>query len=250
MINTARIRAAAPVGRSAARALIISKFPFMIDPHSEDFGTSPNDSAAFGNAPHGAETFRKLQNASERKPSHTLTVREVARIFEAAGVGRTERSITNWCQPNKVGVPRLDSYFDPNERKYFINPESVEIAIQEEQSKERSKSSSTAPFRATDGEHLPNGSAAGEKHDTKEVDFLREEMMDLKITNKAKDMFIRQLQQEREHFEEERKEYVETLMKFNRRVGQLETRLGVEAPTQGFENVQEAEESNGFTNPG
>ena len=170
-------------------------------------------------------------------------------MFEAAGVGRTERSVTNWCQPNKVGVPRLDSYFDPNERKYFINRESVAVAIQEEQSKERSKSSSTTPLSDRDVDELPNASAAAEKRDAKEVDLLREEMMDLKITNRAKDMFIKQLQEEREHFEEKREEYVETLMKFNRRVGQLETRLGIEPPTQGFDIVQEAEESNGSEIP-
>src|SRR5438034_3727481 len=27
------------------------------------------------------------------------------------------RSIINWCQPNKLGVCRLDNYFDPNERR-------------------------------------------------------------------------------------------------------------------------------------
>ncbi|HWX21513.1 MAG TPA: hypothetical protein VN578_16550 [Candidatus Binatia bacterium] len=62
-------------------------------------------------------------------------MREVARMFEAAGVARTERSITNWCQPNKSGMARLDSYFDPNERKYYISPQSVDLAIAEEKAK-------------------------------------------------------------------------------------------------------------------
>jgi hypothetical protein len=29
----------------------------------------------------------------------------------------------------------LDAYYDPNERKYFITPQSVELAIKEEQHK-------------------------------------------------------------------------------------------------------------------
>ena len=53
-------------------------------------------------------------------------------MFEAAGVARTERSIINWCQPNRQGIVRLDSYYDPNERKYYITPQSVESAVQEE----------------------------------------------------------------------------------------------------------------------
>ena len=88
-----------------------------------------------------------------------MTVREVARLFEAAGVARTERSITNWCQPNKMGVARLENYFDPNERKYFISPKSAE------------------------------------------------------------------LQKEREGFAQERQGYVEKLMNFNRKAGELETKL-------------------------
>ena len=92
---------------------------------SESFGKVRNDSARFGNIPH----------TSERKQNHSLTVREAARLFEAAGVARTERSITNWCQPNRTGIARLDSYFDPNERKYFITPQSVELAIAEEKAK-------------------------------------------------------------------------------------------------------------------
>ena len=49
--------------------------------------------------------------------------------------------------------------------------------------------------------------------------------MDLKITNKGKDFFIEQLQKERESFAQERQGYVEKLMSFNRKVGELETSL-------------------------
>jgi hypothetical protein len=43
---------------------------------------------------------------------HSLT----ARVFEGASVARTERSFINWRQPNKMGLARLEEYFDPNER--------------------------------------------------------------------------------------------------------------------------------------
>ena len=64
-------------------------------------------------------------------------------MFETAGVARTERSIINWCQPNRQGIARLDSYYDPNERKYYITPQSVETAIQEEI--QRTKKTSEVP---------------------------------------------------------------------------------------------------------
>ncbi len=99
---------------------------------SESFRSVPHNSETFGTAPKGSESFRSFPKASERKENHTLTVRDAARMFETAGVARTERSIVNWCQANRTGIARLDSYFDPNERKYYLTPESVERAIQEE----------------------------------------------------------------------------------------------------------------------
>ena len=53
-------------------------------------------------------------------------------MFEEAGVARTERSVVNWCRPTAGGEPRLNSFFDPNERKHFITPESADRAIAEE----------------------------------------------------------------------------------------------------------------------
>ncbi len=42
-----------------------------------------------------------------------------------------------------------------------------------------------------------------------DTDELRREVLDLKIANRAKDMFIEQLQEDRETFVAERREYVE-----------------------------------------
>jgi hypothetical protein len=58
-----------------------------------------------------------------------------------------------------------------------------------------------------------------------DIKALKLELMDLKITNRGKDYFIEQLQKEREAFANERQGYVENLMSFHRKVGELETRL-------------------------
>src|SRR5437660_11781557 len=83
-----------------------------------------NDSESFGRLPNDSEHFGNVPKTSEQKEYYTLTVRETARLFEVAGVARTERSIINWCQANKLGVCRLENYFDPNERKYFVSRQS------------------------------------------------------------------------------------------------------------------------------
>ena len=137
----------------------------MTDQISEEFGNLPNPSATvgtvpqdaegFGNLPQAAETFRTMRNAAERTEQHTLTVREVVRLFEVAGVPRTERSIINWCQPNHQGVARLGAFYDTNERKYFITPQGVTAAIREEQAKAAASGGAVHPPPPTD---VPNTS--------------------------------------------------------------------------------------------
>jgi hypothetical protein len=200
--------------------------PDPVPKAAEPFVTVHNHSESFGRIPNGSEGFRTVPHLSERKEDHTLTVREVARMFEAAGVARTERSITNWCQPNKLGVARLDAYFDPNERRYFITPQSAERAIGEEKAK-ATKGQSSEPV-----ESIPKASevadSESESQPTENIKRVRElerENMDLRIANRGKDYFIEELRKERQAFGTERQGYVEQLMNFNRKVGELESKL-------------------------
>ena len=191
---------------------------------SAPFGNVLHDAAGFGTMPHASESFRNVPKASERKENHPLTVREVARSFEAAGVARSERSIVNWCQPNRQGISRLDSYYDPNERKYFITPQSVEAAISEEKAKAAAK---TQPgpevpdaFRTIpkDAEDEPRERQGGSATDSGRTRELARENLDLKIANRGKDYLIEQMQKERTGF-------FDQLLAANRKVGELETRL-------------------------
>jgi len=185
-----------------------SDSPSEVQSPTEKFRTVPND----------AEEFGKVPQVAERKENHTLTVRESARIFEVAGVARTERSIINWCQPNRQGIARLDSYFDPNERKYYITPQSVEAVIQEEIQRvnKSSEPSTSEPFGTPVAhvKHPGNTSVADEKR----LKELEREIFDLQIANRGKDYLIDQLKGERTSFFNE-------LLSANRTVGQLETRL-------------------------
>jgi hypothetical protein len=201
---------------------------------AEAFRTVPHGSESFGNIPKPSESFRSVPHASERKENHTLTVRESARMFETAGVARTERSITNWCQPNRTGVARLDAYYDPNERKYFISPQSVELAIAEEKAKAAKINEPAEPVsRDSEGfRTIPHAAESVKKSapvsegDESKVSELEKEVMDLKILNKGKDFFIEQLKNERQDF-------FEQVVSANRKVGELENRLlQVESPRE------------------
>ena len=194
---------------------------------SAAFGTVRNDAEGFGNVRKDSEGFGSVPKISERGENHTLTVREVARLFEAAGVARTERSIVNWCQPNAQGISRLDAYFDPNEHKYFITPQSVELAIQEELAKAAKAQPASEPVgtvpKPPSSETDPAHSAT--TTDIKRIQQLEAEVLDLKITNRAKDYFIDQLKSDREQLAVERQAIIDQLVSATRKVGELESRL-------------------------
>ena len=195
----------------------------MSDPSSETFGTLPHDAETFGAVRKDSEGFRTLRNAAARTDQHTLTVREVARLFEQAGVPRTERSIVNWCQPNHQGIARLDAFFDTNERKYFVTPQSVTAAVGEEQAKQAA--SGAAP--SAPANDAPKTSERSSRHseDMEAVEALRAKLRDSEITNRVKDQFIGMLEKDREKLAAERENYVRELIGQSHRIGQLESQL-------------------------
>ena len=153
-------------------------------------------------------------------------MREVARMFEAASVARTERSIVNWCQLNRTGIARLDSYFDPNERRYYISPQSVEQAIAEEKAKATKHKDTSEAFGNVPPAAETARNAKLTADDELRVKDLEREIMDLKITNRAKEMHIDRMQKEREDF-------FDQLLAASRKVGELETRLlQIESPME------------------
>jgi len=178
-------------------------------------------SADFRTVPNLTEEFGKVPQAAESRENHTLTVRETARMFEAASAARTERTIINWCQPNRQGIARLDSYYDPNEHKYYIKPQSVETVIQEEI--QRSKKTNEVPVSEAFGNHVEavkhgQKMAATMAGDERKVQELERENLDLKIANRGKDYLIDQMQKERTSF-------FDQLLTANRKMGELETKL-------------------------
>jgi hypothetical protein len=194
-------------------------------PHIAEGGLDfPQASAEFRTVPKATEEFGKVPQGAERKENHTLTVRETARMFEAAGVARTERSVINWCQPNRQGITRLDCYYDPNERKYYITPQSVEAVIQEKiQRVNKSNEVSTSETFGSPVAHVKHSGNANVAED-KRLKELEREILDLKIANRGKDYLIDELNKER-------KSFFDQLLHANRTVGQLESKMNkVEAP--------------------
>ena len=183
---------------------------------SESFRSVPNGSAPFGMVPNTSEGFRY-----ERKQSHTITVRDAARMFEDAGVARTERSIVNWCQRDATGYSRLDGDFDPNERRYYITEESIQRAISEEKAKMfRNVPNGAESLLEHSEPNTKNKPSSGnvEHASSDDVERLRNEIFNLQILNAAKDIAIKQLGQQNE-------KWVQQLRNDSKRIGELETHL-------------------------
>lgn len=188
----------------------------MNHPSSEDFGSVPQPSETFGTIPQPSEPFRTVRNISERTESHTLTVREVARQFEQAGVPRTERSIINWCRLNRHGVARLDAFFDENEGRYYITAQSVSRGVEEERAKQTA--AGNQPVAETGIPHHAESTPRRETEDGDRVKELERQTRDLEITTRAKDFYI-------ERLEKERGQYVGQLVGMSRYVGELESQV-------------------------
>lgn len=233
-----------PVGGVPSLSSDLGKVPnpaasFGNLPHaSEAFGTLPQNAEAFGTVPNVAESFRTVPNPAEPLPpsdwreSYTLTVRETARLFETAGVARSERSIVNWCQKNRQGIARLDAYYDPNERRYFITRQSADSIIAEEKARAAKNNAEAVPQPAEDfgitaksdaetfrkTPNIADQTNSRPTPDSDELAELRKENLDLKITNRGKDYFIEQLQKEREGL-------LKQVVDSSQLVGQLESKL-------------------------
>jgi len=198
----------------------LPELPGHIPQNAEAVFVVPQPSAEFRTVPNTAEDFGTVPQTAERKENHTLTVRETARMFEAAGVARTERSVINWCQPNRQGITRLDSYYDPNERKYYITPQSVEAVIQEEiqRAKKTADASGSEGFGSsvTHVKH-PASSTNRKSDEIRRIEELERTVNDLKISNQVKDLFIDLLKRERS-------QVFEKFLPDNQLIGQLEAK--------------------------
>ena len=196
----------------------LPELPSHVPQDAEGSFEFPQASAEFRTVPNTAEDFGTVPQVAERKENHTLTVRETARMFEAAGVARTERSVINWCQTNRQGITRLDSYYDPNERKYYITPQSVEAVIQEEiQRANKSNEPRVSESFGTTVAHVKHPRNTNTVDDNR-LKELEREIFDLKIANRGKDYLIGELNKER-------KSFFDQLLNANRTVGHLETKL-------------------------
>ena len=155
----------------------------------------------------------------EASSAYSLSVEEASGLFASAGVARSPRTIIRYCARGHLDCIKADT--EQNE-KYLITRESVDRRIEEIRqvaksshvSTRRDESRHDAPRRDTVESRVDNSSPElGKK-----VKDLEAEVFDLKITNRGKDYFLKQLQ-------DERKDLMDQVRVQSRTIGQLEARL-------------------------
>jgi len=183
--------------------------------------------------PQEQTTFQDM--SGQHDPSrYSLSVEEASSLFINAGVPRSPRTVIRYCSQEHLNCIKVDT--ERNE-KYLVSQESVNARIEE--LKQIPASGYVALQRDVSGRVKTSHDVSGHnetRQDTatkeekgeieRKIKSLESEMFDLKITNRAKDMFIDQLKAERENF-------VQQLMTHSKRIGELETKLlQLEAPKQ------------------
>ena len=184
-------------------------------------------------------------SAQEREAArHELTIKAASALFAQFGVPRSPRSVQGFCKDDHIDCVRVKA---PNGNRYFVNKESVErYAIELKQIEEVGKIVSDEPFaqereasrdsaqeRATvipekTTTHVPNNGDVEQSSDTMKA--LREENLNLRIDNRAKEQFINQLV-------EDRNSLMQSVQDVNYRLGAADARVQqLEAPREAARN--------------
>jgi hypothetical protein len=182
--------------------------------------------------------------SATRTEAHTLTTREVMKIFEEAGVPRAQRSIERYCQQGD-----LDCLPDAIEKRQYITRASVATLIgQLKELAARHQKTTLEQLGPTDGDDMERRDATpatGErmKHGTPEkqgekqrlgeyeerlaaqearIKELENQNFNLEIDKRARDQVVGLM---REQMTQQTKDFSEHMMTTSRRVGQLETEM-------------------------
>jgi hypothetical protein len=128
----------------------------------------------------------------------------------------------------RIKPPRstgLDACFDPNELKYYITPQSVDLAIAEEKAKAAKGNTPSEPVGSVPKEPERRSGQPADSREPGRIKELELQVRDLEITNRVKDQVIGMKDQQIGQLQQEQRDYIERLIDSGHRIGELETKL-------------------------
>lgn len=178
----------------------------------------------------------QVSGASRTEPDragYTLTIEEASELFAEAGVPRNPRSVRRFCQIGALDCITMET---PTGSRYMIGRSSVDKLITEKLQALRFGQVRSTPVIAGQDRTEPDMSghnrpaqdvpnlAQASPQDTAEIKRLEDEVVNLRIDNRAKEQVITMLR-------DERRELLTQVESASYRLGAAETRLGqLEAP--------------------
>lgn len=173
------------------------------------------DSMSRPDAPSRDETRHGVPQGDNEK--YSLTVSQASLLFANAGVPRSERTVQRFCKRSDLDCQMVDLEYT---RSYMITKSSIERRIVElqqiqsfKQTTHRDTPRPDASRRDETRHDVPRQQADDSEKD-KEIQKLRNDVFDLKVTNQVKDHLLK----EKETVEQENQ-------KLSRWVGRLEGRV-------------------------
>ena len=217
---------------------------------SENFSNVQNSSEHYSNIQSISEDFSTPLKSSKRAPGFgrgkkypgaalppeeyqetdfSLIMEEAYSLFENAGERRSVRMIAEYCKTGE-----LVCYYDSDDKRWHINPDSVHNKIEKikalnARASQRTSQGTSEDFKPPQSHTQIPASSAPEASETsgeheQTIKRLEQEILDLKITNRGKDYFIEQLQNERNAM-------LDKVEKNSLMIGELRTKLlQLEAP--------------------
>lgn len=198
--------------------------------------------------PHIPEDAGTLQNtASPLHAREWLTVDEAVIHFRELGLPRSAEAIRGYCRAGKIeatttqGVKGEQHVLKRESAESFITERKTVLAAMSRDVPEDDGLSRKLPVISVSSRHIPesNGTdredseALREKNE--EIAKLKDEITSLEIDKAARDHIVSMLR-------DERAQLAETAMEQSRKVGELETRLQLSAPSAARADIHKADQ--------
>jgi hypothetical protein len=179
-------------------------------------------------------THASARDSAQERESvrHNLTIKTASALFATFGVPRSPRSVQGFCKDGHIDCIRAKG---PSGDRYFINQKSVEqyatelkqievvgkIASDEPAEQEREFARGSAQERAAVASERVSNHSLSDDHAEPSTDIikaLRDEILNLRIDNRAKEQFINQLV-------EDRNSLMQSVQDVNYRLGAADARV-------------------------
>src|SRR4051794_27276434 len=180
-----------------------------------------------------SDTARSSAPVDYDKARHPLTIADAVELFAQLGTPRSKRSVQRFCEQGHLDCVRIKG---PRGDQFFISRESVEryaeelrqieaVAALSDEARHYAPQHAAARFSTPERDTSVEAAAPVPQHEPDEADAVRrlkDENLNLRIDNRAKEFAIGELNR---RLNEDRDKFVSAMQDMSYKLGAAETRL-------------------------